>query len=374
MKRWGIAGGALIALVGIAAVTERLPPFGGRSEGSRKARIDASPLFDEGKARNLIDTPMGLNRHVFGAIRRYLRGGQEPDVSLPVVEPVFATKVSDELTATWLGHSSVVLELDGVRLLTDPQLSERASPFSAMGPARFHAAPVRAQQFNGVDAVIISHDHYDHLDMQTVSDLADLSIPFIVPLGVGAHLEAWGVPTERIVELQWWEETTVKGVRVVCTPARHFSGRGITDRNRTLWASWAIIGANQRAWFSGDTGPFPQATEIGDRLGPFDLTMIEIGAYDAAWSSVHLGPDAAYAMNEQLRGTTLFPIHWGTFNLAAHRWDQPIVRLLDVAQGGATALMVPIAGERQVARSPEVHEFWQGRFQKWTAEGRSTLE
>jgi L-ascorbate metabolism protein UlaG (beta-lactamase superfamily) len=368
-----MAAVAVFGLGSVALGVERLTPFGARSEGERKARIEASPLFEKGKAQNLIETSLGMNRHFFGVMGRYFRGGQEPDVALPVLQPVFAETPSTALTATWLGHSSIVLELDGVRLLTDPVLSERASPFSKMGPARFHPAPVPAAGLPDVDAVLISHDHYDHLDMETMAALAVRPIQFIVPLGVGAHLEAWGVPPEKIVELEWWQETEVKGVRVVCTPARHFSGRGLTDRNRTLWASWAVVGAEQRAWFSGDTGPFPQASDIGDKLGPFDLTMIEIGAYDIAWGSVHLGPDEAHAMHRALRGSVMFPIHWGTFNLAAHRWDQPIVRMIELA-GDSTALMVPVAGETQDAHQPSVHGFWRERAQLWSAEGRTTLE
>ena len=373
MSWWGVSLVGLLGLTSMALGVERLRPFGARSTGERKNRIDQSPLFKNGKAQNPIETSLGLNREFFGVMRRYLRGGQEPDVELPVVTPVWSDEPSQELTVTWLGHSSVVLELDGVRVVTDPMLSKRASPFQAMGPARFHRAPVTVDALPPLDAVIISHDHYDHLDMHTVAALAARDLRFIVPLGVGAHLEAWGVRTEKITELEWWEEADVSGLRVVCTPSRHFSGRGLTDRYRTLWASWAIIGARQRAWFSGDTGPFPQVAEVGDRLGPFDLTMIEVGAYDPTWGSVHMGPDAALEMNALVKGKTLFPIHWGTFNLATHRWDQPVVRLIDRVDD-AVGLMLPIAGATQRADAPSVDPFWGGRATLWASLGRDTLD
>ena len=266
---------------------------------------------------------------------------------------------------TWLGHSSVLLEIGGVRVLTDPVFSKRASPFQWMGPARFHETPVPLDELPKLDAVVISHDHYDHLDMGTIAALIDRDIPFLVPLGVGAHLEAWGVPDENIVEMEWWDAFELGETRVVCTPARHFSGRGMTDRNRTLWASWAVIGPEHRVWFSGDTGPFPQAEEIGERLGPFDLSMIEIGAYDRAWGQIHLGPDEALTMHKQVRGKRMFPVHWGTFNLAAHRWDQPIVRLIEQSELVGVDLLVPVAGQTVDAGEAFIADMWLGRSAIW---------
>ena len=365
---------AVVGMVGVALAGERLPPFGGKVEGKRLERVEASKHFADGLAQNLIPTSLGMNREMFGAMGRYLRGGQNPDVPIPVERPSFSDDLAEAFTMTWLGHSSVLLEIGGVRVLTDPVFSKRASPFQWMGPARFHETPVSLDELPKLDAVLISHDHYDHLDMGTIAALIDRDIPFLVPLGVGAHLEAWGVPDENIIEMEWWDAFELGEARVVCTPARHFSGRGMTDRNRTLWASWAVIGPEHRVWFSGDTGPFPQAEEIGERLGPFDLSMIEIGAYDRAWGQIHLGPDEALAMHKQVRGKRMFPVHWGTFNLAAHRWDQPIVRLIEQSELVGVDLLVPVAGQTVDAGEAFIAEMWLGRSAIWAESGRDTLD
>jgi L-ascorbate metabolism protein UlaG (beta-lactamase superfamily) len=248
---------------------------------------------------------------------------------------------------------------------------ERASPFQWMGPKRFHPTPLALDQLPPIDAIVISHDHYDHLDYESVRWLAaNRDIPFYVPLGIGAHLEHWGMPAERIHELEWWDEAEVKGVRLVSTPARHFSGRGPFDRNATLWTSWAFVGPTQRAWFSGDTGPFEAAAEIGEKLGPFDLTMVESGAWNPAWGNIHLGPDAALAMHHQVRGRAMMPVHWGTFKLAPHAWDQPFVRLRDLAAADGTPLLVPVPGQTMRADAPGVADFWGGVAASWDALGR----
>ncbi|WP_424521163.1 MBL fold metallo-hydrolase, partial [Rubrivirga sp.] len=174
---------------------------------------------------------------------------------------------------------------------------------------------------------MISHDHYDHLDMPTIRALAGRVPRFAVPLGVGAHLESWGVPAASITELDWWDGLEVAGVRLVSTPARHFSGRGLTDRDQTLWSGWAILGAERRVFYSGDTALSPDFLEVGRRLGPFDMTFIESGAYNDAWADLHLGPEQAVAAHRMVRGELMVPVHWGLFDLALHGWTEPAERV-----------------------------------------------
>lgn len=276
-----------------------------------------------------------------------------------------ATLGGEDLNVTWLGHSSVLLEIDNKRVLTDPVFGPRASPLSWLGPKRFHPVPIAPQNLPPLDLILVSHDHYDHLDFPTVCQLADRDTTWVTSLGVGAHLEAWGINPERIIELDWWEEAEVSSIRVVATPARHFQGRGPTASKATFWASWALIGPKHSVWFSGDTGPWEKAfREIRQRLGPFDLSLVETGAWNAAWGNIHLGPENTLVTHQLIGAKTMMPVHWGTFNLALHAWDQPICELMRRAQQAGTQLLAPMMGQR-VHRESGVHQFWQDRFDKY---------
>ena len=223
--------------------------------------------------------------------------------------------------------------------------TKRVSPFSFAGPARFHPSPVTVDELPAIDVVVISHDHYDHLDHETITALSTKTGKFIVPLGVGAHLLAWGIDSRHIIELDWWESAVVSEMSFTATPAQHFSGRGLRDRNRTLWASWAINGQQHSVYYSGDTGWFDGFREIGDRLGPFDMTLMHIGAYAKQWESVHMTPEDAVRAHADVRGGVMLPVHWGTFNLALHSWTDPVDRLLD-ANEGKVVIATPRPGER----------------------------
>ncbi len=282
-----------------------------------------------------------------------------PAAPLPSLDPRagWAKPAETGLRATWLGHSTVLLEIDGFTILTDPVWGPRASPLSFIGPKRFQPVPVALEALPRIDLVLVSHDHYDHLDHPTIKALAKTRVPFVTSLGVGMHLEAWGVPADRITELDWWGSVELPGMTVTAAPAHHFSGRGLGDRNRTLWSSFVFKSERHSVYFSGDGGLSPLFTEIGQRLGPFDLVMMEVGAFHPSWGSVHLGPDNALEAWRQLGSGKLLPVHWGTFNLAMHAWYEPAEALLAKKPEG---LLMPRLGEPvEPARAEAGTPWWR---------------
>lgn len=274
---------------------------------------------------------------------------RKPLAPLPVTDPTesWGRPPESGLRCTWLGHSTVVLELAGRRILTDPVWGDRASPARHVGPKRFQRAPVPVSHLPPIDLVLLSHDHYDHLDYRTIRRFGETPVPFVAPLGVGAHLEAWGVDTARVTELDWWDDVQLfdGDLVITSTPAQHFSGRSPTTSNHTLWSSYVLEGGGRRVYFGGDSGLMTGFSDIGARFPSFDLVMLEIGAYHPAWANVHLGPVNALEALDALGGGPLLPIHWGTFDLATHRWDQPIEALsIRGAENGAR-LLCPRLGE-----------------------------
>lgn len=257
-----------------------------------------------------------------------------------------------------LGHSTVLMKLRGEFWLTDPVFSERASPFQWMGPKRFHPAPISIAQLPPIKAVILSHDHYDHLDRAAVQQLAHKVEHFLTPLGVGDTLIAWGVEPAKVQQLDWWQSTVVHDIRFVATPSQHFSGRGVSDRNKTLWASWTILEQDLRIFFSGDSGYFDGFKQIGDSYGPFDLTLIETGAYDQHWPDVHMQPEESLQAHLDLRGQHLLPIHNGTFDLSMHAWYEPFNRIVQLATQGGVSISTPQMGEAVDMTQPHAGSRW----------------
>jgi len=351
-RRWWFGSVLLLALLGGAAfVVLSLPPFGARASGSRLERERANPQFENGRFVN-VERPAPYS---FAVVRTLIAGQfsgdevREPPAPMPIVavDPAaLAAAPKPGLRAFWIGHASVYVEVDGVRVLIDPVFSEYASPFP-VGPKRFHPPPIALADLPRIDAVVISHDHYDHLDMATVRQLAARGTVFFVPLGVGAHLERWQVPMAQIRELEWWQEGGVGGVRFVCTPTRHYSGRGLTDSRATLWSSWSVVGPQHRFFYSGDTGYSKHFAEIGARLGPFDMSFIKVGAYGPGqpWIDIHMTPEDAVRAHGEVGAKRLFPVHWGTFNLAFHAWDEPIRRTVKAAAAHGADLVTPRIGQ-----------------------------
>jgi L-ascorbate metabolism protein UlaG (beta-lactamase superfamily) len=352
---WLLLGAALFALVVLA---EGFRAFGKSATGARRTRMEHSPQWRDGH----FDNPEPLVNDWWGSLTGMFAASPHgrPDEPLPVVHDAaaLATPPGSGLRVTWLGHASLLIEIDGQRVLTDPSWSERASPVSWLGPSRWYPPPVPLPELPPIDAVLISHDHYDHLDYATIVALKDRVPRFVVPLGVGAHLAYWGVPEARSVELDRWERTRVGALEIVCTPARHASGRTLFDKDATLWASYALLGAQHRVYFSGDTGLFSALRDIGARLGPFDLTLIEIGQYHRAWPDWHIGPEQAVQAHQMLRGRLMIPIHWTLFTLAYHGWTEPAERVVVAARKAGVTLVVARPGEPIEPTAPPAFVRW----------------
>ncbi|MFO0679403.1 MAG: MBL fold metallo-hydrolase [Polyangiaceae bacterium] len=341
--------------------------FGGRAEGARLERMLASPRFRDGSFHNTKPVSPGLKKGTMASTLGEYVGGSEartPPYPLPSLDPrpTWTRPVDTGLRATWLGHSTVLLEIDGVRVLTDPVWGERASPYGFAGPKRFQPVPVSVADLPRIDVAIVSHDHYDHLCHPTILELATTDVPFVTSLGVGAHLAAWGVPESRITELDWWESWTLPRAELTITaaPSQHFSGRGVRDRNRTSWSSFVMRGPTRSVFFSGDTGLTDEYVTIRERLGPFDLVMLEVGAWHPSWGDIHLGPRNALTALGLLGGGAFLPVHWGTFNLALHAWDEPAETLLALAPGSGARLVMPRLGEAvEPVRADAVVPWWR---------------
>ncbi|MER6383545.1 MBL fold metallo-hydrolase [Streptomyces sp. NPDC001250] len=360
--------------------------FGADPSGERLARIRRSPHFKDwvfqnpgGAARTRPSgSPLDLAKAFLDKDTRPLRA---PEGTVPVHPTTFADLARPPATGlrlTWMGHSSVLAEIDGHRVLFDPVWGERCSPFPFAGPRRLHPVPLPLAALGEVDVVVISHDHYDHLDLPTIKALAGTDTVFAVPLGVGAHLEHWGVSADRLHELDWHESTRIGGLTLTATPARHFCGRGLRNTQHTLWASWVVAGEEHRIYHSGDTGYFDGFKEIGAAHGPFDATMIQIGAYSefwpknhtdstplpGAWPDIHMNPSQGVQSHLDLQqgrpSGVMLPIHWGTFNLSIHPWAEPGEWTLAAAGAVGQAVAVPTPGQPfEPAGVLPAHPWWR---------------
>ena len=265
---------------------------------------------------------------------------------------------SGACSGSWLGHSSHLLKLRGRYWLIDPVFSERASPLQWVGPKRFHAPPLALAELPAIEGLILSHDHYDHLDTATIEALNARVQRYFVPLGVGPRLQDMGVAPQRIEEFDWWQRSRHGDVELVATPAQHFSGRTLWDRDRTLWASWVIQSGSQRLYYSGDSGYFPGFRQIGERLGGFDIALMENGAYDAYWPSVHMTPEETIKAFKDLNAKLLYVVHNSTFDLAFHTWRDPLDRVSDLALREGLPLATPEIGEVLTLGQPRSNVLW----------------
>jgi L-ascorbate metabolism protein UlaG (beta-lactamase superfamily) len=332
----------------------------------RRARFSALPYYNADtdqflSPEKLVHYPEQTTGGDAGPARFFKTSPNAPNFPLPkqmITKSDFSATPSD-FAAWWFGHSSFILELDGKRILFDP-VFENAGPLPII-TRRFDVSPIKREELPEIDLVVITHDHYDHLEAATIKFLASKNTAFIVPLGVGSRLEGWGVQKNNISELGWHDATTFGSLQIIALPGIHYTSRSFNDRDKTLWASFAIKGAGKNLFISGDTGYGAHLKEIGEKYGPFDLAFVEIDGWNKGWPLTHLFPDQVIQLCQDIDTQLMFPIHWGVFDLALHPWDESIRMVTDLAAENNIELVTPVMGEKVIPGiSPTIH-WWEMR-------------
>jgi L-ascorbate metabolism protein UlaG (beta-lactamase superfamily) len=307
-------------------------------------------FYKDGKFQSQFDSKAGTTLEFFSAMWSLFTDNSISKVPNKGTVPIIKLSTNDivnlkDNSVIRLGHSTLLLKIDNRLILTDPVFSKRVSPVSFFGPKRFHESPISIEELPHIDAVVISHNHYDHLDKDAIKKLKDKVDTFYTTLGIKNILVTFGVESSKIVELDWWESKEDKNLTFVATPAQHFSGRGLFDKNRTLWSSWVIKGENTNIYFGADSGYFEGFKQIGQKYGPFDMTFLEAGAYNRLWKSIHMMPEESVQAHIDLQGKIMFPVHNGTFKLSIHDWDEPYKRVLKAAKEKNIQITHPKMGE-----------------------------
>lgn len=342
----------LIFILSVIIFVKVAPQLGARSKGESLKKTEQSRNYHNGKFQNLVKTPMsGENTSILKNGLKFLKKGDEREPKT-IVETIRFNKndflrADTGITISWFGHSSLIININGTIILTDPVFSEIASPVSFMGVKRFkYTNQFEVEDMPQIDVVLISHDHYDHLDYKTIKKIDSKTRKYYVSLGVAAHLIHWGVKEEKIVEMDWWESNQLnEKLQFISTPSRHFSGRAGYDKDYTLWSSWVIKTENASIYYCGDSGYGSHFKEIGEKYGPFDITFMECGQYNEGWPYIHMMPEQSVQAHIDLKGRIMIPIHWGKFNLSLHKWTEPVERAKNEAKRLKVNLINPVPGE-----------------------------
>lgn len=332
--------------------THFYPSFGGTISKEQQLAYRQSKQFRNGKFHNTSPVPKELGFYQTMKLAytffttKVPNGRPKTPLNVQKIDAGNVSQYKGDARMVWFGHSAFLLQMEGKTILLDPMLGKVAAPHPWLGGNRFNSEfPIEPDQLPQIDAVIFSHDHYDHLDYESVLKIKDKTTHFYVPLGVGSHLKAWGVPAHKITELDWWQETQLDGITLACTPAQHFSGRKLNNSQSTLWCSWVIKSKNETLFFSGDSGYNTHFSEIGEHYGPFDLALMECGQYNEMWSDIHMMPEETAQAGIDVKAKKIMPIHWAGFKLALHDWTDPIERVKTKASELGVELITPKIGD-----------------------------
>ena len=353
LKMIGIVVGSLIIvviLIGIIFINTS-PEFGENPSKNDLIKFKKSINYKAGKFKNSTKTSMSMSfKETIVTLKDYIKGvpNSEPtnDILVEKVDSTNWQKNDSTNRIVWFGHSSFLLKLDGKNILIDPMLGNTPAPHPWLGGKRYSSElPIEIEKLPRIDAVLISHDHYDHLDYGSIQKLKNKTNQFLVPFGIGAHLKSWGIKETRITEFDWWDELTFEHIKFAFTPSRHFSGRGLTNRFSTLWGSWVIKGVKENLYFSGDSGFGKHFKDIGEKYGPFDFAMMECGQYNEKWADIHMMPEQTVQASIDIKSNMTMPIHWAAFTLSIHSWKEPVERFSNKAKEENLNFIIPKIGE-----------------------------
>ncbi len=337
--------------------TNFYPAFGGDVTKKQQQVYQESKQYKNGKFHNTLPVPKDLSfsetlKLAIAFFTTKVPNGRPKEDLKPIkINTTSIANYKVDARLIWFAHSAFLLQIEGKNILLDPMLGKVAAPHPLLGTNRFNKEfPIAIDELPPIDAVIFSHDHYDHLDYDSVVQLKGKTKHFYVPLGVGIHLEAWGVSASKITELDWWQDVQLESLKLICTPAQHFSGRKFNNGQSTLWSSWVIKSENENIYFSGDSGYATHFIEIGNKYGPFDLALMECGQYNKMWPDIHMMPEQTAQAGVDVKAKKIMPIHWAGFKLALHEWVDPVERLKAKAKELNLQVITPKIGEKIIIK------------------------